>query len=1362
MSELYSDPQKNDCTASRTPAHNVGSASVHHNTHSETSEHSKPDNFNDPQNLFGDYSMKIVENDPSIPADPTTVEDNNGRAERFFTAADVFQFPSYPNDIPPEIGNLDPNDTDAQKIAQLLHTSELPTKSYNAWLGKDVLLQGKIYISKDYLLFYSHLPPATLEVLKATPLDKKGASLIPGKASYSRFWFVLRMGSLSWYEEAGDKYFPIGLLPLHLMESVTRLKNAPEKFIIKALNGKSYAFRCDSRNGAHEWCKVIRKEMFRSKVHSEDFTAVVRIPLQNIISASVQSVISLAELLFVPVITHPSDPQNPGRPVMGNYTFAFFDTSTANEIYQVLRSYTNNFKNMGGVQLTHRDKSLQPTLNYEASVFGNIRSDMLDTTPPSSFKITEDSHNDNDKDVVFHPGLINMESRANSGQASRPHSMDVSREASRPESRAQSQTPSRDVSPSVSPSDLNHSTTSKKKHPLKHFLSKFPHRSSSQVNVNSARNSPEPGLLDTSNEELSKLIGFTTIPYKMIMPNNIGDDEDSDDENVDADYGSEDVGNAVDPKFNEDNFFPYAQKNFNRKVSFASQDMEAELQRRRTSHSLPGRTGSDGTDLKIVPTKEVEDEQERAKFNAWFQDFFGLEPFVALTSEYLCSLEKPIDGSIWDGKLLLSNLYLCFHRVLSGGIASTIVGGKNQEEPGDNSQSRMVIPLNEITHLKRSEPDSTELCFEVAAAVYGVFKLNFHDVNVRADAENALQLAIDNVPIDKGGKVLVKGRGPDFNFMDYDLRTARLTTYEPEIIQKLRCMIPTLFLDPTTANTRYDILHGRPRKQLKFVMMMIGSRGDVQPYIALCQGLMKEGHKCCIVTHGEFKSFVEKYGIEHREIAGDPRELMEIMIEHGSISYSFIKDAMHHFKHWIRDLMKTSWIQVKDSNADVFIESPSSMIGIHIAEALGIPYFRAFTMPWTRNKMYPQAMVAPEQNHSGSYNALTYSMYERAVWFFIAHEVNKWRRKHLHLPSTDLYTQRLEEIPFLYCVSPTVMVPPVDQPEWVHTCGYWNLQRDTKEEEGQQKGGEQKQEEGKANDNYNDGIDPKLKDFIENAHKENKAVVYIGFGSIIVQDPEAMTKSVVDATKDADVYCVLARGWSARSTKKEHKNNNEKKKHEGDKDKIKAQNIFEVESVDHSWLFPRIEVCVHHGGSGTTGASLSAGKPTIIKPFFGDQFFWASRVEALGVGKNLKQLTTEGLRDALKACCSDSEMIRQASVLGDQIMLERGVEEAVLSLYKESQYARDVTIRRRKRTEDYSKLSLLPNPTNIISSPHHLFGFHNYDLSALKKTLLHPWGAKSNADREKDKMSTFSFPEFSRREEQQRRMSKTGEIDVSL
>jgi sterol 3beta-glucosyltransferase len=58
---------------------------------------------------------------------------------------------------------------------------------------------------------------------------------------------------------------------------------------------------------------------------------------------------------------------------------------------------------------------------------------------------------------------------------------------------------------------------------------------------------------------------------------------------------------------------------------------------------------------------------------------------------------------------------------------------------------------------------------------------------------------------------------------------------------------------------------------------------------------------------------------------------------------------------------------------------------------------------------------------------------------------------------------------------------------------------------------------------------------------------------------------------------------------------------------------YMLEKIPHDWLFPQIDAALHHGGAGTTGASLRAGIPTLIKPWFGDQFFWASRVQKLGV-----------------------------------------------------------------------------------------------------------------------------------------------------
>lgn len=185
-----------------------------------------------------------------------------------------------------------------------------------------------------------------------------------------------------------------------------------------------------------------------------------------------------------------------------------------------------------------------------------------------------------------------------------------------------------------------------------------------------------------------------------------------------------------------------------------------------------------------------------------------------------------------------------------------------------------------------------------------------------------------------------------------------------------------------------------------------------------------------------------------------------------------------------------------------------------------------------------------------------------------------------------------------------------------------------------------------------------LSKFIDTAHSAGKKVVYIGFGSIVVSDPVAMTKCVVEAVVQSGVCAILSKGWSDRLQVKSGET--------GNVEEPLPDQIYPISSIPHDWLFQRIDAACHHGGAGTTGASLrgeilfkeklrislissSAGIPTIIKPFFGDQYFWADRVEALGVGSGVRRLTVDSLTEALRVATTDSKQISRANALGEQI-----------------------------------------------------------------------------------------------------------------
>lgn len=430
----------------------------------------------------------------------------------------------------------------------------------------------------------------------------------------------------------------------------------------------------------------------------------------------------------------------------------------------------------------------------------------------------------------------------------------------------------------------------------------------------------------------------------------------------------------------------------------------------------------------------------------------------------------------------------------------------------------------------------------------------------------------------------------------------------------------------------------KPSKKLKFTCLTIGSRGDVQPYIALAKGLMAEGHDVVIATHEEFEDWIVGYGIGFKPVAGNPAELMRLGVEHGMFTYSFLREAASSFRGWIKELLETAWVACQGT--DVLIESPSAMAGIHIAEALQIPYFRAFTMPWTRTRTYPHAFAVPEQKMGGSYNYLTYVMFDNIFWKGISGQVNKWRTETLDLPRTTLDRLQMQRVPFLYNFSPTVVPPPLDFPDWIKVTGYWFLDEGGK-----------------------DYVpDPALIEFMEKARKDKKKLVYVGFGSIVVAQPRELTQAVIDSVLQADVRCILSKGWSDRL----HSENSQKT------EVPLPPEVFQIKAAPHDWLFPQMDAAVHHGGSGSTGASLRAGIPTVIKPFFGDQFFYAGRVEDLGAGIHLKKLTVRHFAKALWEATHNERIVAKAKLVGEHIRAEDGVKTAIKTIYKDLEYARSI------------------------------------------------------------------------------------------
>lgn len=336
-----------------------------------------------------------------------------------------------------------------------------------------------------------------------------------------------------------------------------------------------------------------------------------------------------------------------------------------------------------------------------------------------------------------------------------------------------------------------------------------------------------------------------------------------------------------------------------------------------------------------------------------------------------------------------------------------------------------------------------------------------------------------------------------------------------------------------------------------------------------------------------------------------------------------------HFLATIAPLMKKTFADALEicRGADAI---PCSAIGLfpafHVSEKLGVPYVPAFLQHVHPTRelpciTFPEAFVGRGAGSPlrAGYNLATYWITEKAP-ILLRRTTNRARRMALGLPPMrggNLFRRLVEDrVPSLYGFSETVRPRPADWGEHLRVTGYWSLGRPADWR-----------------------LSEALKDFLSSG----PLPVSIGFGSMNARRPEETTEMVLEALRLSGRRGVLLTGWGGLSNAE------------------LSDDVFKTEEVPHDWLFPRVAAAVHHGGAGITAASLRAGVPTVVVPFFAEQAMWGRRVADLGAGTApipRRELTVERLAAAIRT--AERPTVRdRALALGERLRREDGVASGV-------------------------------------------------------------------------------------------------------
>ena len=408
-----------------------------------------------------------------------------------------------------------------------------------------------------------------------------------------------------------------------------------------------------------------------------------------------------------------------------------------------------------------------------------------------------------------------------------------------------------------------------------------------------------------------------------------------------------------------------------------------------------------------------------------------------------------------------------------------------------------------------------------------------------------------------------------------------------------------------------------------------GTRGDVQPYIALALELMDRGHQVTIAAPENFAAFVEGFGIAFHPLYGNAEEGMNAPEGHSVLRSENTIKLMKYFFKVLRDIkvpLRKSYLEGFDKVDFIIANTATLQITSAIAEKQNKKIVLTYFMPpVVTTTEFPLADF--DFFNFPWYNKLTYKLAYIFYWKFVKEETNEFRQE-LGLPvlKESLVNHLDKQKPLdLYCLSKALIPQPKDWSENHKITGFLTIP-----------------------DQYGenhpfDKIPTALNDWLAAGEKP----IYMGFGSNGVGNTEkfiAILNDILTKTNERLLFCT---GWALFENLPVHKN------------------LFVKKYVNHEVVLPKCKTGIFHGGAGTLATMLRNNLPVIIISFYTDQPTWGKIIERMKLGANIpvKKLNSDKLLAALKYVQTD-EIKRNVIEIGQQIINENGLENAVNEIEK--------------------------------------------------------------------------------------------------